>query len=144
MPFSFTFDAHGRLVAVEASNSSVSTYSINPNGSLSPIGTVSDGGAALCWIANAQGYFYGSNAGSGTVSSFGVSPTGVPALLNATAATTHPGTTDSAASPDGQFLYVESGGAGALDAFAVNANGTLTPLETLWNLPKPYEGIAVS
>jgi 6-phosphogluconolactonase (cycloisomerase 2 family) len=144
VPFSFTFDAHGRLVAVEASNSSVSTYSINPNGSLSPIGTVSDGGAALCWIANAQGYFYGSNAGSGTVSSFGVSPTGVPALLNATAATTHPGTTDSAASPDGQFLYVESGGAGALDAFAVNANGTLTPLETLWNLPKPYEGIAVS
>jgi 6-phosphogluconolactonase (cycloisomerase 2 family) len=64
--------------------------------------------------------------------------------LNATAATTHPGTTDSATSPDGQFLYVESGGAGALDAFAVNASGTLTPLETLWNLPTPYEGIAVN
>jgi hypothetical protein len=35
--------------------------------------------------------------------------------------------------------------AGALDdAFAVNANGSLTPIETLWNPPKPYEGIAVS
>jgi 6-phosphogluconolactonase (cycloisomerase 2 family) len=144
VPFAFTFDAHGRLVAVEASNSSVSTYSINPNGSLSPIGTVSEAGHALCWIAGAQGYFFGSNAGSGTVSSFSVSASGVPAVLNATAATTHPGTTDSATSPDGQFLYVESGGAGALDAFAVNANGTLTPLETLWNLPTPYEGIAVN
>lgn len=98
----------------------------------------------MCWIASAQGYYFGSNAGSGTVSSFSVNTAGVPSLLNATAATTHPGTTDSATSPDGQFLYVESGGAGALDAFAVNANGTLTPLEILWNLPKPYEGIAIS
>ncbi len=56
----------------------------------------------------------------------------------------HPGTTDSSTSPDGQYLYVESGAVGALDAYAVNANGSLTPLETLWNLPKPYEGIAVS
>ncbi len=144
VPFAFNFDAHGNLVAVEASNSSVSTYTINADGSLSLIGSVSESGKALCWIASAQGYFFGSNAGSGTVSSFSESTTGVPALLNLTAATTHPGTTDSAASPDGQFLYVESGGAGALDAFGVNANGTLTPLETLWNLPKPYEGIAVS
>jgi Lactonase, 7-bladed beta-propeller len=144
VPFGFTFDAHGRLVVTEAKNSFLSTYSINPNGSLSPIGTVTDGGAALCWVTSVQGYFFGSNAGSGTVSSFGESATGVPSLLNATAATDHPGTTDSAASPDGQFLYVESGGSGALDAFAVNANGTLTPLETLWNLPTPYEGIAVS
>jgi 6-phosphogluconolactonase (cycloisomerase 2 family) len=144
VPFSFTFDAHGRLVAAEASNSSVSTYSIKPNGSLSPIGTVSDGGTALCWISTAQGYFFGSNAGSGTVSSFSEGASGVPALLSATAATVHPGTTDSSTSPDGQYLYVESGAAGALDTYAVNTNGTLTPLETLWNLPKPYEGIAVS
>jgi hypothetical protein len=144
VPFAFTFDSAGHLVAVEASNSSVSTYSINANGSLTPIGTVSDGAKALCWIASAQGYFFGSNAGSGTVSSFGETSGGVPTLLNATAATAHPGTTDSATSPDGQFLYVESGGSGALDAFAVNSNGTLTPLETLWNLPEPYEGIAVS
>jgi len=55
-----------------------------------------------------------------------------------------PGTTDSPVSPDDAFLYVESGGSVALDAFAVNANGTLTPIETLWNLPPPYEGIALS
>jgi 6-phosphogluconolactonase (cycloisomerase 2 family) len=144
VPFSFTFDAQGRIVATEASNSSVSTYSIGSNGSLTLVGTVSDGQTALCWIASAQGYFFGSNAGSGDVSSFGETADGVPTLLNAKVAITHPGTTDSAVSPDGAFLYVESGGSGALDAFAVNANGTLTPIETIWNLPLPYEGIAVS
>jgi 6-phosphogluconolactonase (cycloisomerase 2 family) len=144
VPFSFTFDAQGRVVATEASNSSVSTYSIGSNGSLSLVGTVSDGQTALCWISTAKGYFFGSNAGSGNVSSFGETTGGAPTLLNAKAAITHPGTTDSAVSPDGAFLYVESGGSGALDVFAVNANGTLTPIETLWNLPTPYEGIAVN
>ena len=144
VPFAFTFDANGRIVAAEASNSSVSTYSIGSNGLLTLVGTVSDGQAALCWISGAQGFFFGSNAGGGDVSSFGETAVGVPTLLNAKAAITHPGTTDSAVSPDGAFLYVESGGSGALDAFAINTNGTLTPIETLWNLPLPYEGIAVS
>ncbi len=143
-PFAFTFDAQGRLVAAEAGGSAVSTYSIGASGSLTLVGSVPDGKAALCWISSAQGYFFGSNAGSGDVSSFGETAGGAPTLLNANAATAHTGTIDSAASPDGAFLYVESGGSGALDAFAVNANGTLTPIETLWNLPHPYEGIAVS
>lgn len=144
VPFAFTFDANGLLVAAEASNSSVSTYSIGTSGALTLVGTVTDGQAALCWISGAQGFFFGSNAGGGDVSSFGETAGGAPTLLNAKAAITHPGTTDSAVSPDGAFLYVESGGSGALDAFAINANGSLTPIETLWNMPRPYEGIAVS
>jgi hypothetical protein len=70
LPFSFVFDAAGNVVATEASNSSVTTYSVNSNGTLSPLGTVKDGAMALCWISGANGYYYGSNAGSGTVSSF--------------------------------------------------------------------------
>ena len=102
------------------------------------------GGTALCWITGVNGTFYGSNAGTGTVSSFSVNGAGAPVLDAATAAVTHPGTTDSAASPDGKFLYVESGGSGAFDAFAVNANGSLNPVETVWNIPVGSEGIAVS
>ena len=78
------------------------------------------------------------------MSSYTVSPAGVPSLVSADAAAAHPGTTDSAVSPDGQFLYVESGASGALDAFAIGATGALAPIETLWNLPVPFEGIAVS
>jgi hypothetical protein len=39
---------------------------------------------------------------------------------------------------------VESGGSGAFDAFAVSPSGTLSPIETVWNLPVGSEGIAVS
>jgi len=143
LPFAFNFDAQGRLVGVEAATSTLSVYTINPDGSLTATGSVSDGGAALCWVSSANGYFFGSNAGSATVSSFSET-TGVPSLVKASAASTHPGTTDSAVSPDGNFLYVESGGSGALDVFAVGPLGALTPVETLWNLPVGFEGIAVS
>ena len=144
VPFAFSFDTQGRLVGAEAATSTVSTYDVDPNGSLTLVGSVADGAAALCWITGVDGTFYGSNAGSATVSSFSVDGSGSPSLVQATAAATHPGTTDSAASPDGRFLYVESGGSGAFDAFAIGAHGSLTPVETVWNIPVASEGIAVS
>ena len=144
VPFAFTFDPQGRLVAVEALTSSLSVYSFGPAGALTLTGTVGDGGAALCWVSAAHGYYFGSNAGSATVSSFSVSAAGAPSLVSATAGSAFPGTTDSAASPDGRFLYVESGGSGDLSVFVVGAGGSLSPLQTLTGLPVPYEGIAVS
>ena len=144
LPFSFVFDAAGNVVATEAATSSVTTYRVNANGTLSSIGTVSDGAAALCWISGANGYFYGSNAGSGTVSSFTETSAGAPVLVNATAATAHAGTTDSVVSPDGKYFYVESGGAGTIDAFATGTNGSLTPIETIFNIPVASEGLAIS
>ncbi len=144
LPFAFVFDAAGNIVSAEASDSSVSTYSINSNGSLNSLGTVPDGEAALCWISGANGYFFGSNAGSGNVSSFDESSTGAPQLVNASAAVAHGGTIDSAVSPDGQFLYVESGGAGTVDAYGIGSGGTLTQIETIFNVPPASEGIAVS
>ena len=144
LPFSFTFDRAGNVVATEASNSSVSTYAVNSNGTLTSLGTVSDGAAALCWISGANGYFYGSNAGSGTVSSFDENGAGAPQVVSAVAATAHAGTTDSVVSPDGRYFYVESGGAGTIDAFAIGSNGALTQIETIYNLPTASEGIAVS
>jgi hypothetical protein len=144
LPFSFTFDNAGNVVATEASNSSVATYRVNANGTLTNLGSVSDGATALCWISGANGYFFGSNAGSGTISSFDESAQGVPALVDASAASAHAGTIDSIVSPDGSYLYVESGGAGTLDAYAIGSGGALTPIETLFNIPVASEGIAVS
>lgn len=144
VPFAFNFDAAGHLVGVEASNSSLSTYTINADGSLTSLGTVSDGAKALCWIASAKGFFYGDNAASASVSSFSENTSGAPVLVNAVAANAHAGTTDSTTSPDGRFLYVESGGAGTLDVYAIDNAGTLTPEETVWNIPVASEGIAAS
>jgi Lactonase, 7-bladed beta-propeller len=144
VPFAFTFDANDHLVATEAADSTVSTYSVNANGTLSHIGSVGDGGTALCWVSLVGSIAYGSNAGSATVSSFDVAADGTPTLANATAASTHAGTTDSVVDPSGSTLYVESGGAGALDVFHINSGGSLSPVETVWNLPVGAEGLAVS
>jgi hypothetical protein len=143
VPFAFNFDSAGRLVVTEAGTSNVSTYSVNTDGSLTPLGTVTDGAKALCWISTSNGFTYGSNAGSGTVSSFTIGVGGVPVLDQATAATTHPGTTDSLVAPNGSTLYVESGGSGLLDAFHIAADGTLTPAQTI-AVPVASEGLAVS
>jgi len=144
VPFAFTFDPAGHLVAVEAKTSSLSTYTLASSGALTPIGTVSDNAKALCWLAEVGGHFYGANAGSGTVSSFTVAADGTPALDQAVAASTQPGTTDFAQSPDGHFLYVESGGVGAVNGFKVAADGTLVPVTTVWTIPVASEGLAAS
>ena len=144
LPFAFTFDGAGNVVSAEASNSSVSTYAVNTNGSLTSLGTVEDGQTALCWISGANGYFYGSNSGSGNVSSFDENGAGAPQLVNASAASAHAGTIDSVVSPDGQTLYVESGGAGTVDAYSIGAGGSLTQIETIFNIPVASEGIAAS
>ncbi|MGH3732117.1 MAG: lactonase family protein [Acidimicrobiales bacterium] len=144
LPFAFTFDGAGNVVAAEAANSSVTTYHVNSNGSLTSLGTVSDGQAALCWISGANGYYFGSNAGSQNISSFSENSAGAPVLVNAVAATAHAGTTDSVVSPDGKFLYVESGGAGTIDAYAIGSGGTLTQIETIFNIPVASEGLAIS
>ena len=144
VPFAFNFDAAGNLVGVEASTSSLSTYRVNADGTLTSLGTVSDGAKALCWLSSADGYFFGDNAGSATVSSFTESSGGAPVLVNATAASAHAGTTDSTISPDGSTLYVMSGGAGTLDVYRIGAAGSLTPVETLFTVPVASEGIAAN
>lgn len=144
VPFAFTFDSAGHLVATEALDSTISTYSVNSDGSLSLIGSVGDGGTALCWVSLAGDVAYGSNAGSATVSSFDIGANGTPTLADAVAANTHPGTTDSLVDSSTSTLYVESGGSGALDVFHIGAGGGLTPVETVWNLPVGAEGLAVS
>jgi len=143
VPFAFNFDGAGNLVAVEALNSTVSTYRVNGDGTLSWIGSVGDGAHALCWISSAGGYFFGDNAGSATVSSFSEGVGATPVLVNAVAATAHAGTTDSTTSPDGKFLYVESGGAGTIDVYSISG-ATLTNVETLSNLPVASEGLVAS
>ena len=117
---------------------------MNANGTLTSLGSVSDGAKALCWISSAKGYFFGDNAGSASISSFDENGSGAPQLVNATAASAHAGTTDSTVSPDGATLYVLSGGAGTLDVYSVASTGSLSQVETVFNVPVASEGIAAS
>jgi len=143
VPFSFTFDPAGHLVVTEAGSSDLSVYTLNSAGTVTALGSAADGQTALCWVTAVNGVFFGSNAGSATISAFQVGTAGTPSLIGV-AATTEAGTTDSVATPNGHFLYVENGGAGTLDEFHVNADGTLFEIGTVTGLSVPMEGIAAS
>ncbi len=128
VPFGITFDAAGHLVVAESSstNPALATFSLNRDGTATPLDTVGTGQPATCWVAGAQAYLFASNAGGPSVSGFQSAPSGQLALLGKTA--TDPGTVDASASADGQFLYVQTGGNGIVDEFQVNASGSLTEI----------------
>ena len=145
VPFSFTFTPGSQLVLAEAGPSALHTFSLVAGGALSSLaGPVGDGQAALCWVTAADGFYYVANAGSSDLSAYSVSANGLPSLVgtNGVVATTDAGPIDMAASADGKYLYAEAGGAGAVDEFQVNVDGTLSPLGSVAGLGAGIEGIA--
>ena len=140
VPFAFTFGPGGRLVDGEAGGSSVTTYRIENDGTLADPQSQSDSQAALCWIDRAGDFYFVSNTGSNTVSSFRVRADGQPELVAAVAATTNPGPIDAVSS--GGFLYVETGSTSTVDEFRINGDGTLASIGSVTGLPPGIEGIA--
>jgi len=126
VPFGVTFDQAGHLVVAESSSTTpgVATFTLNHNGTVTQLDLVPTGQVATCWVAPADGYFYASNAGSGSVSGYQQDGAGQLSLLGATS--TEGGTVD--ASATGQFLYVQTGANGIVDEFHVNGNGTLSAI----------------
>jgi 6-phosphogluconolactonase (cycloisomerase 2 family) len=144
VPFAITFDPAGDLVIAEAGTNSLATFALNPSGEVTPIATAATGEAATCWVTSVRGLLFADNAGSASVSAFASSPAGSLTALGSPVST-DAGTVDSAASPSGRFLYVETGAAGIVDEFAVSPAGALTEIGSV-TVPGAVggEGIAVS
>lgn len=150
VPFALTFDAAGRL-QVAAASGSAATYRIEHTGALTLVsGPVANGQAATCWSVRIGNHLYTANAGSNTITGYRIGAGGALSLLDPSGVTAHTdaGPVDLAASPDGRFLYQQATGAGAIDEYAVNADGSLTSLGTVAGLPADngsgIEGIAAS
>ena len=124
VPFAIAFDPAGHLVIADAGTNALSTFTLGSDGTVTLIDSVGSGQAATCWVALAGGTLYASNAGSANVSGYTSSASGQLTLLGQTA--TDPGTVDAAATPDGAFLYVQTGGNGIVDEFSVGTGGSLT------------------
>lgn len=137
-PFSLAFRDDGRLVVVESFNaapnvSAASSYQLNADGSLAVTsGSVANGQTDVCWvvISNDGRFAFTANFGSGTISSYGFEPSGTLALLNGSAAflgeMSQP--VDLSLTKDGDYLYQLLRGAGAVAAFHVEGDGSLTSL----------------
>ena len=112
-PFGLAFSEKFLLVA-EATTGAVSSYSINPDGTLTVIsGSVTNGQKATCWIVQKKGFIVTSNPGSSTLSTYTVDKNGVVTLLNGAAVTGLVSTIDLAFGY--KFLYAVDPGAGQID-----------------------------
>jgi 6-phosphogluconolactonase len=141
-PFGVSF-GRGRIIAITETNervpripvingASVSTYRIGATGELTAVSVaVPDHQSAACWIRftpNRQ-FAYVSNTGSGTLSSYAVSPRGDLVLAEEIAADTGGPQSvpiDLAITPDGEFLYVLSSLLGTIQGYRIERDGTLT------------------
>lgn len=136
VPFGFQFTPKGLVVISEAGSASASSYDQAPDGTLTPVSSaISNGGqAAPCWlIVDPRGRFaYTANAGGSSISGYAIANDGTLTLLTPGGRTGDLGTgaqpLDIDFGGDGHFLYVLENGKGTIGAFAVNADGTLTPL----------------
>ena len=144
VPFAFTFDPAGRVVSGEAGTSSVTTYMLGSDGRLTGPQSLSDGQVALCWIVRAGDFYYVSNTGSNTLSGYRIDSAGRPSLVTPTGvvAATPAGPIDLAVS--GGFLYAQTGTAGTVEEYRIEANGTLTRIGSIAGLPPGMEGIAAT
>jgi 6-phosphogluconolactonase (cycloisomerase 2 family) len=123
VPFSLVADRYGHLVVAEAGTDALASFQLNWNDTLTQLSSGLTGEQATCWVVGADGRFYASNAGSASLSGFQPGPGGALSLFSTTP--TDAGTVDASATADGRFLYVQAGGAGNVDEYAIEASGTL-------------------
>jgi WD40 repeat protein len=126
VPFAVAFTPAGWLVASEAGTNSVALFALGGDGTVHQLSAVATNEAATCWITADGNTLFASDAGGPAVSTVSWSPWG-PLTLTATTST-DAGTVDSVLSPDGRFLYVQTGGAGIVDEFAIGSGGALTSI----------------
>jgi DNA-binding beta-propeller fold protein YncE len=124
VPFAVTFDADGHLLVAEAGPNAVASFRLNRDSTLTPIATAATGQAATCWIVVANGRTYAGNAGSGNLAGYSVGRNGELRSLGVFA--TGAGQVDVAATPDGRYLYAQTGADGGLVALRAGSSGELT------------------
>lgn len=143
VPFALAFQGSDQVDVGEAGTDTVASFQLGVDGTLSPISSVATGQVATCWLVADGPALFAGNAGSATESSILSGGNGQLTLAATTA--TDAGTVDAAASPDGGYLYVQTGAAGIVDEYAVGDGATLTEVGSV-TVPGAAggEGIATS
>jgi 6-phosphogluconolactonase (cycloisomerase 2 family) len=127
VPFAVSFDPQGHLIVAEAGSNALADFALNGSGTLTQLDEAPTGQEATCWVVADDGHLYASNAGSASLSAFQSSDGGT--VLTPQGNThTDAGTVDATVSGDGRFLYVQTGGAGIVDEYAIGVGGALSPI----------------
>jgi 6-phosphogluconolactonase (cycloisomerase 2 family) len=134
-PFGFDFTTRGQPIVSEAGSSSVSSYDVNADLTLSAVSVAAPAlQRAVCWlIVDKSGRFaYTANAASATITGFSIAASGELTRLTDSGVSGDVGAGgqpfDLDISRNGKFLYVFKNGTGTVGAFAVENDGSLTPM----------------
>ena len=151
-PFGFAFGKDDEFFVADANGgiagqSALTSYSLTNPGNLQllsgPVGTKQ---TSACWtvVTNNGRFAYTANTGSGTISGFSISNTGVVSLLNSNGitGTAGSGTADMALSNNSRFLFSRNGGDNSISIFEVAASGALSNIGTAAGLPASSVGLA--
>ncbi|CAN5573472.1 hypothetical protein BH11MYX1_BH11MYX1_29460 [soil metagenome] len=149
-PFAIDFSPEGYMLVAEvgdatATGSSVSSYSIGPTGTLTPItSALNTHQGAACWIISVGGFAYLANTATSTITGVSVSTTGAIALLQQSGltATAGMGPTDLAVSRDRGYLYSLASGSHTINIYSINSDGSLVTMPALSGLPIGTSGLA--
>jgi 6-phosphogluconolactonase (cycloisomerase 2 family) len=154
--FATVFTPNGQLIVSEnqPSNgtdaSSISSYIINANGSLTAISqSLPTYGNGNCWnVVTPDGkWVYVDNAGTFTVAGFSIASSGALTPIADTILSTLPdgaNNLDMTISRDGKYLFNLLSGSGAIGVYTINPDGTLDQLGDIEGLPTTagFNGIA--
>src|SRR3989442_1476251 len=144
-PFGFSFGHRNELFVSEAAGSA-SSYELDATSGVSLVsGAVLTHQGAPCWaVVTNDGRIGFTGNGAGSVSAFAIAPDGAIGLVDANGGTAliGAGINDIALSHNGRYLYVlQTGGAQAIHAFRVEADGHLTALGPIAGLPNGTRGL---
>lgn len=152
-PFGFAIARNDLLIVSQAQFSAAagatSSYRIRSDGGIEVISaSVSTNQIGACWVVvndlDNPTYAYVSNSGSAAITGYAVDTAeGTLTLLDADGATAATGDfpVDMAVA-EGQFLYTLVEGPGAVEAFRIESDGSLTPIDGAGKLPQGSEGLA--
>ncbi|MEY9929670.1 6-phosphogluconolactonase (cycloisomerase 2 family) [Catenulispora sp. GP43] len=124
VPFAFVATGRHEIALVQAGTSTVVSYRVDTDGTLTQQSAYATGQAATCWIARDGDLLFASNAGSATETGVRIGAHGALTGLGNTG--TDKGTVDAAAV--GHNLYVQAGGTGVVDEYSIAADGSLTEI----------------
>jgi 6-phosphogluconolactonase len=133
---SLAFSPDGRfLLVTERVTNNVDVFSVQTNGTLSPIVINPSAGAGAFSVAFApNGAASVSETGptgghdASAITSYAVASNGTLSAISASVPTLGAATCWNAATPNGKWVYTSNAGTSNISGFTIGANGTLTPL----------------
>jgi len=133
---SLAFSTNGQFLAVtERATNNIDVFSVQKNGTLSPIvinPSVGPGAFSVVFAPNGAalvgetGPSGGQNASA--ISSYSVSSNGSLTPISASIPTLGAATCWNAVTPNGEWVYTSNAGTSTISGFTIGANGALTPL----------------